>query len=136
MSRARILTGNADDAEDLVQETLVEMIRHLGIESDEELRMVAFRALARNHLDAIRKKSRSLPEADWLEVDDDQHKGDDFSIDIALMEMGIDTLPDSQRDLVLLRALGLTVREIEELTGISRSAILTQLDRARRVLVR
>ncbi len=146
---ARRLTGRADDAEDLVQETYARALRGAAkFTPGTNLRAWLFRVLRNAFLDGRRRQGRAVPvdaDADPDGATDPASAGDGWlrgdaelerlrgvvgeEIEAALLRLG-----DDARAVVLLDAEGLGTAEIAEVMGCAPGTVKSRLHRARAAL--
>ena len=138
------LTGNADDAEDLVQETLLEAWRHAGQLRDPERTVPWLFGIARNvYLRWARKRNRSPHVANDHAVETIAEAGDDVEMDLErselaeLLDRALAMVPESTRRLLADRYVqDLSQAAIAERLGTSEGAVALRLHRARLALRR
>ena len=129
LSAARGYLGNADDAEDAVQEVLVKLWSMV----DTLRRPVAplAKVLVRNFcIDRLRRHrvTVSVDETEPQTITADSTDNDMFE---RMMKI-IDTLPAAQQVVLRLRHIdGMPMEDIAQLTGASEAAVRKQLSRAR-----
>lgn len=143
---ARLLTRDAHEAEDLVQETMVRAFRHLGtFESGTNMKAWLMTILRRTQIDLYRREARRLstgsldamaedPAADpvasdeaWREPDELLDRFDDEAIEEALC-----SLPDEMRwTLLLVDVEQMSVSEAAEALGVAPGTIKSRASRAR-----
>ncbi|MDG3042808.1 RNA polymerase sigma factor [Roseicyclus marinus] len=144
---ARRLSRSAEDADDLVQETLLRVWSRLAMAqtgaSDAppvtDLRAYAFATL-RN---CARTRGRGVPPGDHAgtapDPDETADAGADPEADLAARRAlaALDRLPEDQRALLRLRAVeGLSYAEIAAETGLPLGTVTSRLSRGRRALRR
>ncbi|MEJ6395125.1 sigma-70 family RNA polymerase sigma factor [Gymnodinialimonas sp. 2305UL16-5] len=139
---ARRLTRSADDADDLVQDTVLRVWARLAMSrsaasSDagpiEDLRAYAFatlrhRAFARGSI---------VPPAETEPEDIAAPRGSDASLRLACAEAlsALEELPQDQRNLLKLRAMdGLSYAEIADKTGLPLGTVTSRMARGRAAL--
>ncbi|MGH7445729.1 MAG: RNA polymerase sigma factor [Longimicrobiales bacterium] len=145
---ARFLTGNATDAEDLVQETFLRAFRARDSYAVGSNARAWLFTIARNtHFKAHRKASRSTALEDTLDADTLDvtpfHTAPADSIDriFSARELGpalndaIDALPAAHREVIALVDLdGLGYADAAETIGVPIGTVRSRLFRARRTL--
>lgn len=139
------LVRNAADAQDLVQETCIAACEHPADVggADHPVRWL-LRVLHNRFLDRVRRTRRSplmtLDEADRASPLICDAPGPEESLLRADAEGALEAaflkLEDTQRTLLVLRAEGYDLSEIESITGIHKDVLRARLHRARRSLAR
>jgi RNA polymerase sigma-70 factor (ECF subfamily) len=143
---AHRLAGNRVDAEDLVQDTCLKAWQQLPAPpADTTLDRWLLRILYHRFVDEARRRKRA-PVQPLNGADDPTHRlpsaspGPEQLAETAESELALETawqrLERTQRMLLTLRAEGYGLREIEDITGISRDVLRARLHRARRSLAR
>ena len=126
LSQATHITGDRDDAEDIVQEALLRILVHRA----EWEHYSSLEALCRTvvHHQAIDFLRRARPRAEIEEADR-------LSASSAEDASAIDSLPTKQRLIFRLKEVeGYEVEEIAQIAGLSPEAIYNNLSRARSTL--
>jgi RNA polymerase sigma-70 factor (ECF subfamily) len=136
---AQSLCRSADDAEDLVQETLLKAWSHRGgYEPGSNLKAWLFTILRNTFLNGIRKKKREVQDVDGiysarLRTDPAHHA----SLDLSDFLVAFAQVPAPQRKaLVLVGALGHSYDEAALLAGTAPGTIKSRVSRARQYLMR
>jgi RNA polymerase sigma-70 factor (ECF subfamily) len=138
---ARAITGSAQEAEDLVSETMVRVLaRPRRIEGADELGYL-LRALRNTWADTLRTRSRRPATA---AMPDDFEHADDFSerraharAEANEVLAAVAQLPNTYRDaIVLVDVAGLTYSEAANELGVPRGTIMSRLSRGRSAVVR
>lgn len=131
------ITLNKEDAEDIVQETLIRIWNELKTSEIGNLKAFAM-TICRNHaLDLIDKKERRNITFDSESHDSaDDNQSPDRLLErkeqMASINRFIDSLPEKQRTAIQLRDIeGRTYKEIAEVMGISESDVKVNIFRAR-----
>jgi RNA polymerase sigma-70 factor (ECF subfamily) len=139
---ARRITGGTQDAEDVVQETFLSVVEHLGEFRGESPFAAWLLRIATNHaLKALRKRrglptvpmDEALPRPETVENwrDEPGRLADDPAVR-KLLEEAIDELDDLPRPVVVLRDVeGLSTEATAEALGISVANVKVRLLRAR-----
>ncbi len=120
------LTGHREDAEDLVQEVFVRLVRMFGqYRHEDRFEPWLFRIASNLARDRFRRIRRTPPIAslggnEEIQTADEgparRAKGEDEGEDRERLQAGIDRLPDGEREVILLRHYGeLSFAEIAEL---------------------
>ena len=143
------MVGDREDAQDLTQEAFIKAYTSLNsFRGDSRFSSWLYRILANVCLDFKRRQARRPSRSLTMEDDD----GDPVDLDIAdesqspqaLLERkltreavrrGLDTLPDEQRQILLLREIqGLSYEEIGEAMGLEAGTVKSRIFRARKKL--
>ncbi len=135
------MCGHPEDAEDVLQETLLAATRSIGSFKGEASLSTWLYTIARSFCIKKRRKSKFAP-AHEASLDDeasavvDSARGpDELAGDAEIsraIEAAIDTLDPAQREVFLLRDVeGLSAREVADVVGISVAAVKSRLHRAR-----
>lgn len=129
---ARRLTRTAEDAEDVLQETFLEVCKSLGSWRGEGSLWGWIRTIAASKA-LMRYRREKLRETDVLE-DAPSARGDDVPLQLDL-EAALERLPERSRAVVWLHDVeGYTHEEIAELMGMTTSFSKSQLARAHQKL--
>ena len=132
LSVARHYLGNADEAEDIVQDAMLKlwlMREHLVLPI-EGIATVVTRNLC---IDALRRRKPAL---DISQLAEEEYMADDGE-QIERMLQIIDTLPSTQRTILRMRHLeGMEMKEIALVLGSTEVAVRQTLSRARRAVRR
>lgn len=143
------LTGNRDDAEDLVQEAFLRLHRHLDdFRGDSALATWLYRTVTRLAIDALRREKlrrrlfffrSSDTSLDPLDLYADPAPGQERTLiarqQLQAMQRRLQKLSPQQRTVLTLRHQEqLPLQQIAELLGISEGAVKTHLHRAVRTL--
>lgn len=149
------MTGRADDAEDLVQETFIRAWRfYHTLDEERNVRGWLFKVLMNVHVDYRRRQRRAPQTADLLEPEtvDDLYlykqvvQSDDLGtrgnpgetfFDALLggeVQAALRAIPDQYRKVFLLSVEGFTYHEIAEALGIPIGTVMSRLHRARTLL--
>lgn len=139
------LSGNVQDAEDLVAETFLNAYRAYGSFDGENVKAWLFKILNNNWKTTLRTRSRRPQKA--IVSDDDEVEAHYFMThttpeDVALDQMtaeivraAIDDLPDAYRETVLLADVeGFTYAEIAAIEDVPIGTIMSRLHRGRKSL--
>jgi RNA polymerase sigma-70 factor (ECF subfamily) len=133
------LCGSREDAEDLVQETFLQVLRRPRlIRSDDDLGYL-LRVLRNTFISARRnaaRRPRETPIPDDLELADPSgFANPEASIDTAALYAAIAALPDSFRDAVIaVDVVGLSYREAARALHVREATLTTRVHRGRQRL--
>lgn len=146
------MTGNKEDAEDLVQETYLKMHRfsHTFIEGS-NLKAWLFKIMRNTFINLFRKKIREPKEIHYDELEDfylfnriiadkrdNKHRESTLNIDELLedeVKDALENLPLVFREVVLYSEIeGLSYEEISDVIGCPTGTVKSRLFRARRLL--
>lgn len=152
---ARRMTRNTEDAEDLVQETLLKGYRaYAGFEEGTNLRAWLFRIMTNTFINKYRRDARRPDEVDLADVEDlflyrrlgsEQSSGAARSTEDEVLEALVDAdvkaaveqLPETFRVPVLLADLeGFSYKEIAEILDVPIGTVMSRLHRGRKALQR
>jgi RNA polymerase sigma-70 factor, ECF subfamily len=129
--------GDAEDAEDAVQETLVRLARTAtSFRGDAKLSTWLYRVARNVCTDRVRYEARrpSTPVADVVQVHDASDPDDPIEAHATAATVGaaLERLDERSRQLLLLVAVdGLTYQEAAELTGLAVGTVKSRVSRAR-----
>jgi RNA polymerase sigma-70 factor (ECF subfamily) len=125
----RSTLGNATDAEDVVQETFLKLLRHLQSGDDRSnLKSWLFTVAANGCRDRVRWRLRWLP---WrAELDDRTVEPVEESPDVSRARIAFHALAPRDRLLLSLRSQGLSYREVAAAAGIREQSVGRLLARA------
>ena len=143
------MTGNAEDAADMTQETFLKAYRSLkNFRGESKFSVWLYRITSNVCLDFLRSKSRKP--AVSLTAENDE--GEEAEIEVAdpapnpeeclmssltrdAIARGLDSLPPEQREILLLREIsGLSYEEISAALGLELSTVKTRIFRGRKRL--
>jgi len=130
------LCGNEALARDLVQETFLRAWRAIGsLKDDHAAKSWLITILRREYARTFERKVPPLTDIESVTVADSPEQGPEERAERALLRRGIMALPPLYREpLILQVVLGCSCEEIASQLGISKSAVMTQLFRAREQL--
>ena len=139
---ARYLTGNAVDADDVVQETFLRALRHFHGFAGDDARAWLLVIVRNASYDFLRKHSRGkfvsiddVPESSSALSTDSSAQNIEQQLDWARVEQAMQSLPVEFREVIVLREIeGLSYAEIGEITGIAAGTVMSRLSRARKRL--
>lgn len=134
---------NAHDADDVLQDTLLSVTKHLGeFEGRSSLTSWVF-ALTRSACARRRRGMKNQPPVSDDRLAEEPHGGRSPEAETADLQLGealgraLDALPEEHREVVMLRDVeGLTAPETAEALGVSVDAVKSRLHRAREALRR
>lgn len=134
LNRALVMTGNADSAEDLVQETMLRLWgMHDSLDARKDNAPLAFTIMRNRFID---NKRREHTAAERSLTDDDGSAADEEATSLGDMELIrriIDRLPPLQRQTFWMKEVeGYEACEIMEITSCTAEALRQNLSRARR----
>jgi RNA polymerase sigma-70 factor (ECF subfamily) len=128
---ALVLLRNEQDAEDVVQETFMKLLQHLRSDGNTaNLRGWLFTVAAHASRDRQRRRFRWLPWTAASEPSVDPPAIHDEDGRYRALRRALARLSDRDRLLLMLRAQGLSYREIADVTGIRNSSVGQLLARA------
>ena len=130
------LCGNEALAKDLVQETYLRAWKALGSLKDvKAAKSWLITILRREYARTFERKVPRFTDVDTVVVPDDGELEPDDRAELRLLRDGIRRLAPKYRDPLLLQVvMGYSCQEIADELGISKSAVMTQLFRAREQL--
>ena len=130
------LCGNDALAKDLVQETFLRAWRALHSLKDEKAaKSWLITILRREYARTFERKVPKFTDVDKVVVPEDSELEPDDRTEIKLLREGIQSLDPKYREPLMLQVvMGHSCKEIADLLGISKSAVMTQLFRAREQL--
>lgn len=137
---ARYLTGNAADADDVVQETFLRALRHFHGFAGDDARTWLLIIVRNVSYDFLRKNRHGR----FISIDDVPETGAlstqpsdvvEQQLDWTRVEEAMQLLPVEFREVIVLREVeGLSYAEIGEITGIAAGTVMSRLSRARKRL--
>jgi len=144
---ARHLTGNDDEAKDVVQDAYLRALKYFGGFRGAEAADGRPWLLAIVRNTAFSRRKRQRHDASVTEFDEQLHSEQvatmDPESDLMAMDaretlhQALDRLPLEFREVIVLRELeGMTYREIGEVTGVPVGTVMSRLSRARHRLQR
>ena len=134
---ARRLTGDAADAEDLVQETYARAVAGLGgFERGTNLRAWLFRILRNAQIDARRRRAADPTDraAELPEVAPASDDRELRAVAVGDVEAALAALPAAAREIVLYELEGLSESEIARVLDVPVGTVKSRLSRARAAL--
>lgn len=133
----RSLTGDADRADDLVQETLVKAWRNQdSYQPGTNIRAWLHTILRNEFYTQMRKRRREVEDAN------DQHSrgvavagGQEDHLNMADMRLALEQLPEDQREaIILVGASGFSYQEAAAICGVAVGTVKSRVSRAREKL--
>lgn len=137
---ARSLTGAADQADDLVQQTLEKALRGIaGFEAGTRLDSWMFRIMRNAHLDTLRARRPESPldqcEAALAVAGEDGRRTTEARLHLNEVHRAMADLPEEQRTVLMLVCVeGMAYREVSDALGIPAGTVMSRLSRARLAL--
>jgi RNA polymerase sigma-70 factor (ECF subfamily) len=127
------ICGNDALAKDLVQETYLRAWKALDRLQDEKAaKSWLITILRREYARTFERKVPKFTDVDTVVVPEERELEPDDQTEVKLLRQGIMSLAPKYREPLLLQVvMGHSCQEIAELLGISKSAVMTQLFRAR-----
>ncbi|WP_345423795.1 RNA polymerase sigma factor [Pseudonocardia xishanensis] len=133
------MVGNSDDAEDALQDSLLDMWRRLDrFRGDSAFTTWAYRIVTNRCLDLLRRRRTTVPveevEERLASPTSTEHTAE-VDAGLVALRAALLTLPDEQRACFVLRELeGLGYTAIAEIAGTSETAVRGRIHRARTTL--
>lgn len=139
LQQARTLTGDADDAEDVVQDVLLKLWnRRQELDQCRHIEAFVSTAVRNACIDFQRTKHTSsnvLPEPSCFVNENDPHHELEVKNEMELVHRIICSLPPLQQTILRMKDIeGYETEEIAQITGCSSEAIRSNLSRARKRL--
>ncbi len=130
------MCGNQTLAKDLVQETFLRAWRALDSLKDEKAaKGWLFTIIRREYARTFERKVPPLVDVDDVVVVDETNMLPETDSELGILREAVAKLPRKYREPLLLQVIGgYSCKEISEQLGVSRSAVMTQLFRAREKL--
>ena len=127
---AESIIGDADSAEDAVQETVIALWEQRATTKEQDFERLSFTIVKRRSIDLLRKRKPTVPiDAETLMLTETQP--DDTEERYQMARKLVEQLPQRQRDAILMKYEdGLSNEEIEKATGMSRTHLYATLSRA------
>jgi RNA polymerase sigma-70 factor (ECF subfamily) len=132
---ARSLTGNPDDADDLLQST-VERVLTRKVPEDADLTPWMFRICRNLWIDEIRSRDVRLRATERPELGEERVEDTALeNVRLSEVDGAMAELPEEQREIVALVAIeGYAYREAAEILGVPIGTVMSRLARARKTL--
>lgn len=133
---AHRLTGNTQDAQDLVQETCLRALQSFGrYTPGTNIRAWLFTILHRARVDALRRRGRSPELLDTADHEPTVRANQDASVAEADVGRALEALPEGFRAAVVLRDIeGFTYEEIGAIMGVPIGTVMSRIHRGRALL--
>lgn len=131
------LTARADQADDLVQETLMKAWNHKNsFEAGTNLRAWLYTILRNEFYTQMRKRRREIEDADGAYSSKVATPGEqEGHLEMADLRNALAQLPDDQREAVILvGALGFSHQEVTKICGVAIGTVKSRVSRAREKL--
>ncbi|GAB4190684.1 MAG: sigma-70 family RNA polymerase sigma factor [Wenzhouxiangellaceae bacterium] len=130
------LCNDATQANDLVQETFMRAWRALdSLKEEKAVKGWLITILRREHARTFERKVPPMTDVDEVIVADEAGQSPESAAEVALLRREIAKLPAKYREPLLLQVIGgYSCEEIARQLGVSKSAVMTQLFRAREKL--
>lgn len=132
LERARRLSGSADFAEDLVQDTFQRALKHFAeIRPEDQLRPWLARTLTHRFLDVV--KHRKVEEKAWpkLSAEDNFTSDPPSRVPDAVLQDAIKRLEPDDRQMIEFYIAGRSYKEIADELGILMGTVKSRMSRAR-----
>lgn len=130
------ICGNDALAKDLVQETFLRAWRAIGsLKSDKAAKSWLITILRREYARTFERKVPKFTDIETVVVADEEELDPADRLERKLLRKGMASLPKKYREPILLQVvMGFSCAEIAGQLGVSKSAVMTQLFRAREML--
>jgi len=130
------ICGNDALAKDLVQETFLRAWKALdSLKSEKAAKSWLITILRREYARTFERKVPKFTDIETVHIPDDDELEPDERLERKLLRKGMASLPPRYREPLLLQVvMGHSCAEIASQLGISKSAVMTQLFRARELL--
>ena len=128
------LTARTDQADDLVQETLMKAWHHQdSFETGTNLRAWLYTILRNEFYSQIRKRKREVEDADGeYAAKVATEGGQESSLDMADLRLALAKLPEDQREaIILVGASGFSYQEAAQISGAAVGTVKSRVSRAR-----
>ncbi len=126
------MTGDRDDAQDLVQDAFEKLWKNRKKVDPEKIKSYLFTIVYHKFIDTYRKKSF---QASLDDTNIEPSYDDSYSDVMEFLQKAIDQLPEVQKSVILLRDWeGYSYKEIEQITGLNESQVKVYIFRARKFL--
>lgn len=132
---AELIIGDADSAEDAVQETVIALWEQCAtLKGGEDLEKLSLTIVKRRSIDLLRRRQPTVP-IDSENLMPTEVEQDDLEERYQMARRLIEQLPQRQRNAILMKyEEGMSNEEIEQATGMSRTHLYATLSRAYKAL--
>ncbi|MBT8062409.1 MAG: sigma-70 family RNA polymerase sigma factor [Xanthomonadales bacterium] len=130
------ICGNDALSKDLVQETFLRAWKAIdSLQSEKAAKSWLITILRREYARTFERKVPPLTDIDGVVIADEDELDPEDRLERKLLRKGMASLPKKYREPILLQVvMGYSCKEISEQLGVSKSAVMTQLFRAREML--
>ena len=130
------ICGNDALAKDLIQETFLRAWKALdSLQSEKAAKSWLITILRREYARTFERKVPPFTDIESTVIADDEELGPGDRLERKMLRQGMAGLPKKYREPLLLQVvMGYSCEEISEQLGVSKSAVMTQLFRAREML--
>ena len=130
------ICGNDALAKDLVQETFLRAWKAIdSLKSDKAAKSWLITILRREYARTFERKVPPLTDIDGVVIADEDELDPGERLERKLLRKGMASLPEKYREPIMLQVvMGYSCEEISDQLGVSKSAVMTQLFRAREML--
>ena len=130
------ICGNDALSKDLVQETFLRAWKAIdSLQSEKAAKSWLITILRREYARTFERKVPPLTDIDGVVIADEDELDPEEKLERRLLRKGMESLPKKYREPILLQVvMGYSCKEISEQLGVSKSAVMTQLFRAREML--
>lgn len=131
------VTGNREDAEEAVQDTLTSAWQNLHkFRGDAKVSTWLYRIAANASLAIVRKRKETVADLDVIELEDPAPLTADRVADVDAVRRALSELPEDFRVAVVLREFAeMSYADIAEHQGIPVATVKTRINRARKQLI-
>ncbi|WP_145238481.1 RNA polymerase sigma factor [Prescottella equi] len=131
------VTGNREDAEEAVQDTLTSAWQNLHkFRGDAKISTWLYRIAANASLAIVRKRKETVADFDVIELEDPAPMTADRVADVDAVRRALAELPEDFRVAVVLREFAeMSYADIAEHQGIPVATVKTRINRARKQLI-
>lgn len=138
---AYVLTGNAAEVDDMVQECLTRALAKVSLWREiRNVRAFLFTIMHNMHVDGLRRKANGYSAVSIENVAEQEmlcQPRQQAVVELSELALALKRLPASQREAISLVCLeGLTYREVAQVTGVPVGTVMSRLSRGRETLRR